>query len=120
MPSWYPGQAAVGQKVFPEPTIFGQTPSFNKSINTGPTPVISTPSTVPSPGTVTNTTGYDCMVYASATTGIGSVKFTPGGSVSPGASVSASALVAGGFYVPAGSGIALTYTGTLTWLWLAV
>lgn len=109
---WYPGQVAIGQKVF------GDVVGLAKGVWTQP-PVVTAPGTVPSPGTVTNSTGFDCMVYASATTGIGKVLIGQG-TVSTGSTVSASNATAGGFYVPAGQTITITYTGTLTWAWLAV
>jgi hypothetical protein len=85
----------------------------------------SSPPTVVAPGTtgsgtaVANSTGFDCMVYLSATTGIGKI-LVGLGTVSLGSTVSASNAMTGGIYVPAGQTITPTYTGTLTWAWLAV
>jgi hypothetical protein len=55
-------------------------------------------------------------VYASATTGITKAILGTGGTA-PG---SISPAAGADYYLPAGQSIALTYTGTLTWLWLAV
>lgn len=109
---WYPGQVAVGQKV--EGAVFGMARGFWSQ-----PPVVVSPGTVPSPGTVTNTTGFDCMVYASSTTGIGKIVVNNGGTVGTGGSVTA-ANIPVSVYVPAGQTITTTYTGTLTWTWLAV
>jgi hypothetical protein len=134
MPSWYPGQVALGSKVFADPAIFAQavtvqgtlttsgafvassTLTASKGIATGPVPVVTSPGTN-GPGTaVTNSTGYDCMVYASATTGISKAVISPGGTVAG----TTPALNTVDYYVPSGASLNLTYTGTLTWLWLAI
>ena len=58
--------------------------------------------------------GYDVIVYASATTGIQSAKI---GTVSiPGSINSGNSA---DYVVPGGSTITLTYSGNLTWVWLA-
>ena len=104
---WYPGQNAQGQKVF------GDIVGLARGVWTQP-PAITTPGTVASPGTVTNSTGYDVIVYGSATA-VTAVKLN---------NVTLPGTFAAGqmfdFYLPAGQTIALTYTGTLAWSWLAV
>lgn len=114
-----PGQNYQGSKYFPEPVVLGNTANFTKGLATGglgaSPPVVTTPSTVPSAGTVTNTTGYDVVVYAAATGGI-SAAVVAGGTVPGVVANSASA----DYYLAAASAITLTYGGTLTWKWLAV
>lgn len=112
MPGWYPGQVAVGQKV--EASVFGMARGFWSQ-----PPVVTTPGTVLTGGTITNTTGFDCMVYMSATTGIGKIVVNGNGTVSTGATASASGAPIG-IYLPVNQTIVPTYTGTLTWTWLAV
>jgi len=116
--TWFPGQVAVGGRVFNNNVIINGQAILQKGITSYP-PSVTTPGTVASAGTVYNTTGYDCMVYASATTGIGKV-VTAQGTLSTGNTVSASNALAGGFYVPANAYISVTYAGTLTWFWAAV
>ena len=77
-------------------------------------PTAATPGTVVSGGTVSNSLGYDAVVYASATTGIQSAKV---GTVSIPGSVNSGNTT--DYIVPGGSTITLTYGGTLTWTWLA-
>lgn len=113
MPNWYPGQVAIGQKVFAEPV------GLTKGFWSQPPTVTNLGTPVASGSAVTNSTGFDCMVYMSATTGIGKV-LIGAGTASTGSTVSASNATAGGFYVPAGQTITPTYTGTFTWTWLAV
>jgi hypothetical protein len=113
MPNWYPGQNAQGQKV--EASVFGMARGFWSQ-----PPTITTPGTpVASGSAVANSTGLDCMVYMSSTTGIGKI-LVGAGTISTGSTVSASNAMAGGIYVPAGQTITVTYTGTFTWTWLAV
>jgi len=117
--AWFPGNAAVGRKVIPEPAQFTQPVVMQGGVATGVNgispPVVTTPGTA-GPGTaVTNTTGFDCMVYASATTGISKVVANGGtavGTVYAGAT--------GSYYVINNQSITVTYTGTLTWEWLAI
>ena len=75
----FPGQARIGQKVIPEPTIFVQPVVMQggmaTQVNGATLPVITAPGTVASLGTVTNTTGFDAMVYMSASTGISKVVY---------------------------------------------
>lgn len=108
---WYPGQVAVGQKVFADPVLMA------RGFASQP-PVVTTPGTATSGGTVTNSTGFDVMVYA-ATSGIGgtisSVSINGGTITAIGGSVAA-----GAYYLPAGQTISITATGTLAWKWLAV
>jgi hypothetical protein len=110
MPNWYPGQVAVGQKVFAE--VIGMTRGFWSQ-----PPAITNVGTVLTGGTVTNSTGYDCMVYMSSTTGISKVVFNNGSTVSAGTVAPAQVLPV---YVPAGYSLTPSYSGTLTWTWLAV
>lgn len=120
--AWYPGQAEVGAKVFATPVAFTQPVVFQSGIatqvNGASLPVVTAPGTIASAGTVTNGTGFDCMVYASATSGIPKVVFpgiaagTISGTAAPGQTVP--------IYWPNNQGVAVTYNGTLTWTWLAI
>jgi hypothetical protein len=132
--TWYPGQAWPGYRVFNEPVVFAQpatfqgtTPATFQGGITSPAvatlskgiasagPLVTSPGTVATGGTVSNATGYDVMVYASATTGISSAKIgtaVVAGSVGAGFTAS--------YYLYSGNTITLSYTGTLTWNWLAV
>ena len=142
-PQWFPGDNAPGSKVNSAPQIFTQGVTFQKApvfqagetvagtatfqgtavfqgvatfqagqISTAAEPV--SPGTVASLGTVSNALGYDAVVYASATTGIQAAKV---GTVSiPGSSVAGQTTT---YVVPSGLGITLTYSGTLSWTWLA-
>lgn len=120
--AWFPEQAAVGRKVNDVPTQFTQPVVMQggmaTQVNGASLPVITAPGTVASAGTVTNTTGFDAMVYASATTGIQKVVF-PGitGGTIAGTTPAAQTVP---LYVPNNSAVAVTYTGTLTWTWLAI
>jgi hypothetical protein len=107
---WYPGQVNIGQKV--EAAVFGMAKGFWSQ-----PPVVANLGTVLTGGTVTNSTGFDCMVYMSSTTGISKVVFNSGSTVSAGTVGPAQVLPV---YVPAGYTLTPTYTGTLTWTWLAV
>jgi hypothetical protein len=111
-PQWYPGDLAPGTKVNSGPQLDTQTAIFQKGQwNTAPTP--TTPGTVATGGTVSNTLGYDVVVYASSTTGISAAKV---GTVSiPGSAVSGQTAT---YIVPGGSTVTITYTGTLSWVWL--
>lgn len=112
-PTWYPGDSAVGSRVNPEQNIFVKPPVMQSGVWTN-APTAATPGTVASGGTVSNSLGYDVMVYASATTGIQAAKV---GTVSvPGSSIAGQTT---GFILPGGSTITLTYSGTLSWTWLA-
>lgn len=124
-PTWYPGDNAPGVKVSSAPQIFSQavlfqkTPTFQGSavfdagvVNAAAQPV--SPGTVATGGTVTNSLGYDAVVYASATTGISAAKI---GTASIAGSVVAGQTAT--YIVPGGSTITLTYPGTLTWTWFA-
>jgi hypothetical protein len=109
MPNWYPGQVAVGQKV--ESAIFGMAKGFWSQ-----PPAITTPGTpASSPGTVVNTTGFDCMVYLMTTGTVTAVSI--GGVSLPGSALPNQTT---DYYVPAGQTMIMTYGGTLTWKWLAV
>lgn len=124
-PQWFPGDVAPGSKVNSAPQIFTQGVTFQKAptfqgsavfqagvVNTAAQPV--SPGTVATGGTVTNSLGYDAIVYASATTGILTAKI---GTVSiPGSAVAGQTAT---YVVPGGQGITLSYTGTLSWTWLA-
>ena len=118
-PQWFPGDSAVNSKVSSAPQIFTQAVTFQKAVqfqagqyNSDPQP--ASPGTVAPGGTVSNTLGYDAVVYASATTGIQSAKV---GTVSIPGSVNGG--TAADYIVPGGSTITLTYTCTLSWVWLA-
>lgn len=114
MPNWYPGYNAQGYKVEPGPLL------VNGGLITQPKAVTS-PGTVASATKVTNTTGFDCMVYMVAT-GVGAAI----GTVLVGSgTVTTSGVVAGSaiplsVYVPSNSSITVSYLGTLAWNWLAV
>lgn len=120
--AWFPGEAAVGQKVESVPVTFTQPVVLQggmaTQVNGASLPVITAPGTVASAGTVTNTTGFDAMVYASATTGIQKIVF-PGIAAGTVAGT-VPALQTVPFYLPNNSGVAVTYTGVLTWTWLAI
>ena len=120
--AWYPGQALVGGKVMELPTAFTQPVVFQAGIatqvNGASLPVVTAPGTIVSAGTVTNTTGFDCMVYASAVSGITKVVFpgiaagTIAGTTAPGITVP--------IYWPNNQQVAVSYNGALTWTWLAI
>lgn len=116
---WVPGTAALGVDVHNSPVVFAGQIQKQGGQRSFP-PAVTAPGTIASAGTVQNTTGYDCLVYASATTGISAAKVltyngatstsvTPAGTI-PGAAT-------GTYLVPGPGAIALTYTGTLTWTW---
>src|SRR5271155_4603711 len=102
---WYPGQVAIGQRV--EAAVFGMAKGFWSE-----PPVVTNLGTVLTGGTVTNSTGFDCMVYMSATTGIGKIVFNSGGTIGLGGTVSGANIITP-VYVPAGWTLTPTYTGTL-------
>jgi hypothetical protein len=120
--AWYPGQVMVGGKVNALPEVFTQPVVFQAGIatqvNGAALPVITAPGTVVSAGTVTNSTGFDAMVYASATTGIQKIVF-PGIAAGTIAGTTPAAQTVP-FYLPNNQQVAVTYTGTLTWTWLAI
>lgn len=116
---WYGGQAPAGVHTINQPVIITGQIQKQGGQRSFP-PAVTAPGTVASAGTVLNNTGYDCLVYASATTGISAAKIltyngatattvTPAGTI-PGAAT-------GAFLVPGPGAIALSYTGTLTWTW---
>jgi len=109
---WFPGENVPGVKVMGAPVLDTQTHGFQKGQASLAFSVTS-PGTIVSGGTVSNSTGVDCVVYASATSGIASSKI---GSTSIPGSVSAGNTAQ--FLVPATSAITVTYSGTLTWAWL--
>jgi hypothetical protein len=123
-----PGQNAAGYKVNSAPQIDTGRHVFQRGVATGGSnygpPTVTAPGTVASAGTVTNSTGYDCMVYASATGGVTTVILVntaaklpyPGGTV-VGTTPAAQTV---DMYVAAGQGVAITYSGTLSWAWLAI
>lgn len=112
-PQWFPGDLFPGAKVNPETNLFVKPPVMQGGVYTN-VPTAATPGTVASGGTVSNTLGYDVVVYASATTGIQSAKI---GTVSiPGSVNSGNGT---DYILPGGATITLTYTGTLSWTWLA-
>lgn len=110
MPLNYEGSQAI-----PEPVIFENTVTHQKGIATGSVmggqpPAVTTPAVPASATAITNTTGYDVMVYVSAgTVTVVAVNGTTTGLTTP-ASV----------YLPANGTIAITYTAAPTWVWLAV
>jgi hypothetical protein len=110
--AWNPGDVAVGSKVFPEPVVHAGLATFQKGQFSIP-PGVTSPGTVATGGTVSNNLGLDAVVYASATTGIQSAKI---GTVSIPGSVNSGNTA--DFIVPGNSSITLTYSGTLTWVWL--
>lgn len=112
-PQWFPGDLFPGGKVNPEQNLFAQPPIMQKGVYTN----VATPGaqgTVASGGTVSNLLGFDAIVYASATTGIQSAKV---GTVSIPGSVNSG--LSASYVVPGGSTITLTYSGSLSWTWLA-
>ena len=117
--AWSPGQVSAGNEVHPGPQIFYRPAVFQQGIATGVNgvspPSVTTPGTA-GPGTaVTNSTGFDCMVYASAGAGISKVVVNGGtaaGTIAPGGQ--------GSYYVINNQSINVTYAGALTWEWMAV
>lgn len=108
---WFPGDNALGFKVYSEPVLDTQTHVFQKG-QASLAYSVTAPGTIASGGTVSNNTGVDCVVYASATSGIASSKISTTsvpGSVSSGNTAQ--------FLVPATGSITVTYSGTLTWAW---
>lgn len=107
---WYPGFNAPNEKI--EATKVNMAAGFMSQ----PPTLVSAPGTwAPGAGTVTNTTGYDCMVYASATVGVGTISINGAalaGTVGAGVAISA--------YLPANQTLSFTYGGVITWKWLAV
>ena len=112
-PTWFPGDSAIGSRVNPEQNIFVKPPVMQAGVWTN-APTAATPGTVATGGTVSNSLGYDVIVYASATTGIQSAKI---GTVSIPGSVNSGNTT--DYIVPGGSTITLTYSGALSWTWLA-
>ena len=116
---WSPGTNAQGAHVINQPLIIGgQVQKQNGQRSFSPT--VTAPGTVASAGTVANTTGYDCLVYASATTGISAAKILTynggnAGTITPSGTVPGAGM--GTYLVPGPASIVLTYTGTLTWTW---
>lgn len=111
-PQWYPGDLFPNAKVNADVNLFAQPAIMQKGVwTTSPTP--ATPGTVATGGTVSNTLGYDVVVYASSTTGISAAKV---GTVSiPGSVVSGQTAT---YIVPGYSTVTISYTGTLSWVWL--
>lgn len=120
--AWYPGQVLAGGKVVAEPTAFTQPVVFQAGIATqvsgAALPQITAPGTVASAGTVTNNTGFDAMVYLSSTTGIQKIVFVgvAGGTIAGTTPASQTT----DLYWPNNAAVAVTYTGTLSWTWLAI
>jgi hypothetical protein len=112
-PQWFPGDLFPGAKVNPEQNLFVKPPIMQSGVLTN-APTAATPGTVATGGTVSNSLGYDVVVYASATTGIQAAKV---GTVSIPGSVNGGN--AADYIVPGNSTITLTYTGTLSWVWQA-
>jgi hypothetical protein len=116
---WSTGQAATGAHVINQPVIITGQVQRQGGQRSFP-PSVTAPGTIASGGTVANNTGYDCLVYPSATTGIGGVKVLTynGGnstSITPAGSIAANTTA--GILVPGPGAIAVTYNGTLTWVW---
>lgn len=107
---WFPGYNAQGYKVVGDPIIMAQ------GFQTQP-PIVTSPGTVASGGTVQNTTQRDCMVYMSATGGIAGVSMNPQGTVTAGTTLVSTLIPV---YVAANQSVVVNYAGTLTWHWLAV
>lgn len=129
-PQWFPGDSAVGSKVFGSPVIFSQgttfqqAASFQGSISVAGVVNLqagqystqgqsASPGTVATGGTVSNGLGYDAVVYASSTTGISATKV--GTTTIPGSALSGETAT---YLVPGNSTITISYTGTLSWVWL--
>ena len=119
---WYSGTVYEGAEVINKPLLVAGQIQKQGGQRSFPPPVTA-PGTIASAGTVANSTGYDCLVTASATTGITAAKIltynganatavTPAGTVPGGAT--------GTYLVPGPGAIALSYTGTLTWTWQAL
>jgi hypothetical protein len=116
---WAPGQAAVGSKAFNEPVIVNGLMQIQKGTYSFP-PSVTAPGTVASGGTVANTTGYNCWVYASASTGISAVKVVNYNGANSGTLTTAGtvpALGQGSYFVPGPGAIIVSYSGSLSWAW---
>lgn len=116
---WFAGQNEQGVHVQNSPEVVtGTFQKQNGQYSFAPT--VTAPGTIASAGTVRNSTGVDCLVYASATTGIGAIKVlnysgVNTGTISPYGTVSSAATAA--VVVPGPGAIAVTYTGSLSWVW---
>lgn len=120
--SQYPfstGQNAQGYHVENLPSIFTGQVQFQKGRWSFP-PTITQPGTATTGVLVANSTGYDCLVYAQATTGINGGTITSYNGPNATATSLAGSLGAntqGTYYVPGPGAIQLNYVGTLTWKW---
>ena len=114
-----PGQNAAGADLHTAPAAFiGQIQKQGGQRSFPPS--VTAPGTVASGGIVYNTTGYDCLVYPSATTGVGAIKVlnyngANVSTISPVGSLAANTTAA--VLVPGPGAIAATYTGVLSWVW---
>jgi hypothetical protein len=120
--AWVPSQTQPGVHVINQPVVVtGQMQKQNGVRSFSPT--VTAPGTVASLGTVANNTGYDCLVYATATTGIGKVVVLTYNGANTGTlaslgTVSSAATLP--VLVPGPGAIVVTYTGTLSWVWQPV
>jgi len=112
--TWFPGQVAAGARVFNNPVVVNGVTTMQKGFASYP-PVVATPGTIASGGTAYNTTGYDVMVYLSASTS-GTITVAGSALTALGTRTTTPAQV----YLASGQSISFAYTGTLTWNWIAV
>lgn len=120
---WYTGQAAGNFHVVANPAIFAQYVQKQGGVRSWQ-PSITAPGTIASAGTVFNSTGLDCMVYVSPIQGtVGAIKV-----LSSALSSATSYTIGGGVpiygivpvLVPGPGGVAVTYSGSLSWTWVPV
>jgi hypothetical protein len=120
---WYPGANFSGVKVESSPMVVAGYVQKQGGVRSWQ-PVITAPGTVASAGTVFNSTGLDCMVYLEPVQGtIGAIKI-----LSSALSSATSYTIGGGVpiygiapvLVPGPGGVAVTYSGSLSWTWVPV
>jgi hypothetical protein len=105
----------AGTEIANAPVVFAYPPTM-PGMATNP-PKVTAPA-VPATGVaVTNNTTVSVMVYVAAAAASAVTQVAIGG-INTGITIAASS-GEGGIWLPAGTTIALTYSGTVTWVWLA-
>lgn len=119
---FYPGESFTGVRIEQGPMAV--TGYFQKQAGVRSwDPPVTAPGTVASGGTVANPTGLDCLVYLTmpapgtitavkvlSSTLSSATSYSPGGTIAGGA-------LAPPVIVKGPGAIAVTYSGTLSWLW---